>query len=153
MAQENNVEQNSEELQKKADEYLNNWKRERADFLNYKKEELERTSALVEYSIEKIILKILPILDNLYLAQKHINDEGLAQVVKQFEDFLKKEGIEPIETTGKPFDANFMEIVAEVDQSSEDFDPAKSGIVIEEIMKGYKIGEKVIRPAKVKIVK
>jgi molecular chaperone GrpE len=153
MAQENNLEQNLEELQKKTDEYLNNWKRERADFLNYKKEELERTSALVEYSIEKIILKILPILDNLYLAQKHINDEGLAQVVKQFEDFLKKEGIEPIETTGKPFDANFMEIVAEVDQSSEDFDPAKSGIVIEEIMKGYKIGEKVIRPAKVKIVK
>jgi molecular chaperone GrpE len=100
----------------------------------------------------------LPILDNLYLAQKHINDEGLAQVVKQFEDFLKKEGIEPIETTGKSFDANFMEAISEIEKNEEEEmvgsrGSHQTGIVVEELQKGYTMHEKVLRPAKVKIAK
>jgi molecular chaperone GrpE len=150
-----NIENNeTEELAKKADEYLNNWKRERADFVNYKKDELERTLSLIKHSSEKFIIKLLPILDNLYLAQKHLSDDGLAQVIKQFEEFLKKEGIEAIETDGKMFNPSFMEVVAEVEAKSGG-DPlsAESGLVIEEIQKGYKLNEKVLRPAKVVIAK
>ena len=58
----------------KCEEYLNGWKRERADFLNYKKDEMERIGQLVKYSNEELILKIIPILDNIYLcinAQHH----------------------------------------------------------------------------------
>src|SRR3990167_7911003 len=99
MAQKNNelekLQKELEETKAKCEEYLNGWKRERADFLNYKKEEMERIGQLVKYANEEIILKLLPILDNFYLAEKHIKDlpaqagEGVLQIKKQLEDFLK----------------------------------------------------------------
>jgi len=153
MAQENNeLNPQIEELQKRVDEYLNNWKRERADFINYKKEESERFLSLVNFTKEKFVVNLLPVLDNLYLAQAHLKDNGLAQVIKQFEEFLKKEGIESIETEGKIFDVNFMEIVAEV-ESSKDSESIKSGFVAEQVQRGYMMGEKLLRSAKVKILK
>lgn len=146
--------ENTEVLEqaKKADEYLNNWKRERADFVNYKKDEMERTLSLLKHSSEKFVLKLLPVIDNIYLAERHLKDDGLAQIVKQFEEFLKKEGIEPIEVLDKPFDPNFMEVVAEV-EASEVLPSAESGMVAEEMQKGYLINGKVLRPSKVKIIK
>lgn len=142
--------QNNElvELQKKADEYLNNWKRERADFINYKKDELERTLSLVKHSSEKFVLKLLPVLDNLYLAQKHLADEGLAQVVKQFEEFLKKEGIEEIKSVGEKFDPNFHEVVSHAEKEG-----AEPEEIVEEIQRGYVMNGKLLRPAKVIIAK
>ena len=140
-----------EELQKKCEEYLNGWKRERADFLNYKKEEMERIGNLVKYANEEIILKLLPILDNFCLAEQHIKDEGVAQIKKQLEDFLAKEGIEHIEVIGKPFDPNIMESVGETDFVKSDL--TKSGVVTEEVQRGYTLRGKLIRPANVKISK
>jgi len=132
----------TEELKKKCDEYLNGWKRERADFLNYKKDEMERIGQLVKYANEEIILKILPILDNLCLASAHIKDDGLVQIQKQLEDFLKKEGIEAIEVIGKKFDPTTMEAVE-----------GDGDTVSEETQRGYTMYGKLIRPAKVKISK
>ncbi len=144
------------ELEKKCDEYLNNWKRERADFINYKKDELKRAELLIGYAKEDMIFKILPIIDSIELAKKHapkeIQDnkwmEGFSQIQKQAEEFLKREGIEPIKTLGEPFDANTMEIVEE--QTLEGKNP---GEVIEELQKGYKLGDKLLRPARVKVSK
>jgi len=133
-------------LQLKCEEYLNGWKRERADFLNYKKAEMERIGDLAKYANEEIILNILPVLDNLFLAQAHINDNGLSQVLRQFQDLLKKEGIEPIETIGKPFDPNTMEAVGESEGEQKD-------VVIEEVQRGYTMHGKIIRVARVKISK
>ena len=96
----------------------------------------------MKYANEEIILNFLPILDNLFLAQNHIKDTGLEQVIKQFEDFLKKEGIEHIEVLGKEFDANLMEAV-EGDGEN----------VSEELQRGYTMHSKLIRPAKVKLNK
>jgi molecular chaperone GrpE len=144
MAQEN---KELEELKTKCDEYLNGWKRERADFLNYKKEEMERIQQLVKYANEEIILKLLPVLDNLCLAAQHISDPGINQIKKQLEDFLRKEGIEEIETLGKTFDPNVMDAVDEVESEE------KSDTVVEEVQKGYTMHGKIIRPAKVKISK
>jgi molecular chaperone GrpE len=142
MAQEEPKLTETEELQKKSEEYLNGWKRERADFINYKKDEMERIGTLLKYANEELILKILPILDNLNLAAQHISDPGVAQIQKQLEDFLKKEGIEHVEVIGKEFDPNTMDAVE-----------GDGDTVSEEVQRGYTLHGKLIRPAKVKISK
>jgi|SRR3989344_5088735 len=150
------------DLEKKCEEYLNNWKRSAADFINYKKDEIERAGLLINYAKEDIVLKILPILDSIDLAihQNFPSEnlggqenklfknfyDGLLQIQQQSKEFLKKEGIEEIETIGKKFDPNIMEIVEEVEGG-------ESSTVKEELQKGYKMNDKVIRPAKVKVNK
>src|SRR3989338_2467504 len=75
---------------KLAEEYLNNWKRERADFVNYKKDEGKRMEEFVKFANESLILELLDNLDDLYLAAKQTKDTGLEQIIKKFEDLLKK---------------------------------------------------------------
>jgi len=148
-------------LQLKCEEYLNGWKRERADFLNYKKDEMERIGQLVKYSNEELILKIIPILDNIYLAETHVPEElknhqwlkGFEAIKNQLCDFLKKEGIEHIEVVGKPFDANTMESVGETDLVKSDLAKSEPGTVAEEVQRGYTMHGKIIRVAKVKVSK
>lgn len=135
-----------EELKKKADEYLNSWKRAAADLANYKKGEIERAGLLVGYAKEGVFLSLLPIIDSMYMASAAFGKEGFMQIEKQIEEFLKKEGISAIEAVGKPFDPNTMEILAETEGT-------ESGIVAEELQKGYIMGDKILRPAKVKVTK
>src|SRR5437016_1780013 len=116
----------AEDLQKRADEYLNNWKREAADFINYKKEEMERMAMLGNYARESIFLNMLPIIDSMYLAAAAFGKDGFVPIQKQIEEFLKKEGIEEIEVIGKPFDPNIMEIVEESSGNSQ----LAAGIVV-----------------------
>ncbi|PIR02272.1 MAG: nucleotide exchange factor GrpE [Candidatus Nealsonbacteria bacterium CG_4_9_14_3_um_filter_35_11] len=150
------IRQRLEECQKQKDEYLNGWQRERADFLNYKKEEIGRIETIFKYANEGLILKILPILDNFDLAEKKLpenlkeneNIKGLLLIKNQIQDFLKNQGVEKIKCLGEKFDPNFQEVVEEVQVQGKD-----SGIVIEEVQRGYKLHSKVIRPAKVKISK
>ena len=144
------------ECEKQKNEYLEGWKRTRAEFLNYKKEEMERIVSLMKYANEEIILKLLPILDNFYIAEKEIPKElktdkyfkGIMQIKKQIIDFLKSQGVEEISCLGKKFDPNFHEVVEEIETKDKE-----SGIVVEEIKKGYKLQGKIIRPTKVKINK
>ncbi|MFH1180907.1 MAG: nucleotide exchange factor GrpE, partial [bacterium] len=124
-------------------EYLAGWQRERADFLNYKKEEMERMGEFLKYAGEEMVLKLLPILDSFQLAEKKLpdnlkNDEnvkGLLMIKGQIEDFLKSQGVEEIKTTGEKFDLNFMEEVEKEEQEQ----------------KGYKINNKILRVAKIKL--
>jgi len=145
-----------EEFQKEKDEYLAGWQRARADFLNYKKEELERIKEILKYGNENLILKILPILDNFEITEKKlpenlkadVNIKGILQIKNQISDFLKNQGVEEIKTMGKKFDPNFMEVVEEIEVKDKE-----PGIIIEEIQKGYKINGRLLRSAKVKITK
>ncbi len=145
-----------EEYQKQKEEYLEGWKRERANFLNYKKEEMERIEGLIKYANEELIMKFLPILDNLDIAEKKIpedlkqdkNVKGILQIKTQILDFLKAQGVEEIESIGEKFDPNFHEGVGEVENKDKE-----QGIIIEEIKKGYKINGRLLRPAKVKVAK
>jgi len=145
-----------EECQKLKDEYLNGWQRERADFLNYKREELERVEEILKYADVGLISNILPILDNFETAEKNLpedlkgneNVEGLLQIKRQIQDFLKSQGIEEIKSMGERFDPNFHEVVEEVEVKDK-----QPGIIIEEIQKGYKLHGKVLRPARVKTSK
>ena len=160
MAQENNgldlPADEAGDLQKKADEYLNNWKRAAADLINYKKEEMARAGMLIGYAKESMFENILPIIDSIYLMEKQTNklefiglSEGVEMIKKQIQDFLKKEGIEEINAIGNLFDANSMEALGEI--SNDQFPIPNT--VVEEVQKGYKMGEKVLRPAKVKVTK
>lgn len=135
-----------EELQKKSEEYLNNWKRSAADFINYKKDEMARAGLLINYAKEDMFLHMLPIIDSMYLAATAFGKDGFMPIQKQIEEFLKKEGIEEIVVVDQKFDPQTMEIM-------EETEGAEPGMVTEEMQKGYKMGEKVLRPAKVRVSK
>lgn len=152
-----------EELQKKLEsceaqkaEYLAGWQRARADFINYKKEEMERISELIGYAKEEFLLQTIAFLDNFDIAEKKLpeslrNDEhakGILQVGAQMRDFLKNQGVQEVKTVGEKFDPNFHEAVEEVEKEG-----IASGIIIEEVQKGYTINGRLLRPAKVKIAK
>ena len=145
-----------EECRKLKDEYLTGWQRERADFLNYKKGELERVGEILKYADVGLVLKVLPILDNFELIEKKIpenlkvdeNVKGLLQIKNQILDFLKNQGVEEIKSVGERFDPNFQEVVEEIETSDK-----QQGTIIEEIQKGYTINGRLLRPAKVKIAK
>lgn len=157
-------EEKFEECKKQRDEYLTGWQRARADFLNYKKEEMERIAELFNYGVEEIILKLLPILDNFEIIENKLpedlrkdeNIKGLLQIKNQMLDFLKSHGVEEIKTAGEKFDPNFHEIIGEVSPSEalakEGITP-ESGTIIEEAQKGYKINGRLLRPAKVRLAK
>jgi molecular chaperone GrpE len=103
-----------------------------------------------------MVLKFLPVLDNIYLAEKEITEElkdhkwtkGVMNIKSQIVEFLKSQGVEEIKAIGEKFDPNFHEAVEEVAVEGKE-----SGIIIEEAQKGYKMGGRVIRPARVKIAK
>jgi len=145
-----------EECEKLKSEYLAGWQRARADLLNYKKDEIERIDELIKYADVGIILKILPILDNFEIVEKNLpenlkndkNIKGILQIKTQLQDFFKNQGLEEIKTVGERFDPNLHEIVEEVEKKD-----CQPGTVIEEIQKGYKINGRLLRPAKVKVVK
>jgi len=153
-----------EEYQKQKEEYLAGWQRERADFLNYKKEEMERIKGFMVYAGMELVLKILPILDNFEIAtrqnfpsenlsgqeKERIKKviEGFLQIKRQLQDFLKSQGVEEIKAIGEKFDPNFHEAIGQVEAKDK-----QPGTIIEEIQKGYKINGRLLRPAKVKVTK
>ena len=144
------------ECQKIKKEYLAGWQRTQADFLNYKNKETDRNKGLAEYITENLILKILPIFDSFDRAEREITEEiknkeiiqGFFQIKKQFQDFLKSQGVEEIKAKGKIFDPNFHEAIELVEAKGKE-----SGIVAKQVQKGYKLYGRVIRPAKVKVTK
>ena len=150
------IEQELKECQEKRDEYLAGWQRVQADFSNYKKEETKRLKSLSEYVNLNAVSKVLPILDNFDLIEKNLSEEvkndknirGVLQIKTQILDFLKNQKIEEIKAIGENFNPNFHEAIEQVEIEGE-----KSDIIIEEIQKGYKFQDKVIRPTKVKVTK
>ncbi len=150
------IKEKLERCQKLSDEYLNGWKKERADFLNYKKNETERVEELIKYANEEFILKLLPVLDTFYLSEKELPEklknnqwvDGFLKIKNQVLNFLKNQGVEEIKSQGEEFDPNFHEAV-----EMEKNNGGKSGIVVEEVKKGYLLSGKVLRPAQVKVTK
>ena len=99
-----------EQCEKEKEEYLNGWKRVKADFLNYQKEQRERMEMTIEYVKEKMILDMLPILDNLERAEKQISPadrenqiwKGFSQIALQMREFFKGQGMERRESDSTP---------------------------------------------------
>lgn len=143
-------------LKKENEEYLDGWKRAKADLLNYKKDELKRVERMVFREKEILFKKIILTLDNLDRAEEEVEKrgksneiiEGFLKIKKQLVDFLEEEGIKEMETLGKEFDPFYHEAI----EVGED-DSIDSGKIIEEYEKGYLYNDEVIRPAKVKVIK
>ncbi len=127
-------------------EYLAGWQRAKADLINYKKEQEAKISEIFKFANEGLIYEILPILDSFELAIKHGTDEGTKQLYNQLKGILKNQGLEEIKSIGEKFDPNLHEAVGEVEGG-------ETGIIAEEIQKGYKFNNKVIRASKVKVNK
>lgn len=145
-----------DECRAKCDEYLNGWKRAKADFINYKRDESQRLQEMARYTKESFLENILPMIDNLCLVQKQMPKDlqedshvkGLLMVKVQLEDFLKSQGVEAIDSMGKRFDPAVHEVIQAVDASD-----SEPGTIIEEIERGYVINGRLLRPAKVKVAK
>lgn len=130
-------------------------KRVQADFINYKKRVEEEKINFLKQASRNVVIKILPVLDNLERAFSHEPKdfknpqwiEGLRNIKTQFENILKEEGLEIIETKGKHFDHNFHEAVSFVEGKG------KEGEIIQECERGYTLNGQVIKPAKVIVAK
>lgn len=132
-------------LKQKIAELEDKYKRALADYQNLQKRTLEEKKEWLRLSNKELLLRILPILDTLILANSHIKDQGLSLSVKQFLDILKSEGVEKIETAGKSFDPKLMECVTTVE--------GEENKVIDEVRPGFKIFDEVLRPAQVRVGK
>lgn len=117
-------------------------KRALADYQNLERRIEEERKLLGQLSSMLIIEKFLPVLDNLENAQAHLNDQGLEMVIKQFKDVLLNEGVGEIDAARSQFNPNFHEAV-EVTEGPDE------GRIVKVIRKGYKINDKVLRPAQV----
>jgi len=144
------VEQLKEELKREHDLYL----RARAEFDNYRKRvERERASA-ARAGKRDIILSLLKVLDNFDFALDHLKDaspavlEGMRAIERQMVGVLEAQGITSFESVGQPFDPTLNEAIASVE--SDEYEP---GTVLDELRRGYRWGDEVLRPAQVRVVR
>jgi len=141
--------------QKERDEYLDGWKRAKAELLNYKKDEAKRFEAILKFANEALIKELLTVLDSFDLAINSFEKDSKTQkgfflIKSQLEDVLKKNGLEKIKVEiGEPFNPEFHEAVAKVESDGE----SKTDTIVEQIEAGYILNGKVIRPARVKVAK
>ncbi len=139
------------EAEAKAAENLDGWQRAQAEFVNYKNRiQRDRESDYASMKGE-IIRKMLPVLDDLVrsLAHRPENDswaDGMELIARKFQSVLEAEGVTLIEAAGQPFDPNFHEAI-----SSEPSEDVESGYVIDVVQNGYMLGDRVIRPAMVRV--
>ncbi|MBI2514827.1 nucleotide exchange factor GrpE [Candidatus Wolfebacteria bacterium] len=158
--------------QKERGEYLDGWKRAKADLANYKKDEAKRFEEIIKFSQSSLVRDLITVLDSFDLAilalesqtrihadspQARINAEtdranndlkGMYLIRTQLEDILRKNGLERILiSAGDQFDPRVAEVIAQVESEKP------SGTIVEEVERGYLLNGKLIRPARVKVAK
>ncbi len=147
------VEETEDKIKKERDEYLDGWKRAKADLINYKKDEAKRFEQILKFANETIIKEIIIVLDSFDLAtQALVQDEkiskGLYLIRTQLEDVLKKYGLERISVSvGQQFDPSVHDAIATIESDKP------SGTVVDEVEKGYMLSGKLVRAARVKVAK
>jgi len=140
-----------EAAQTKLAESVDGWQRSQAEFQNYKKR-VERDNEMMRVNMKgDIVRKILPVLDDLERAmQNRPADEpwtnGIELIVRKFQSVLDSEGVKKIEAEGMEFNPNFHEAI-----SNEPSEEVESGHIIAVVQNGYMLGERVIRPALVRV--
>ena len=143
------LEERLAEVERERDEYLNDLKRVAADFENYRKRVARDQEGLVARAHERLVKELLPVLDDLEraleAAAQHEEaklEEGVRLVHRELVEALTREGLVEVKTDGQ-FDPHVHEAL--VSQPSEQED----GSVIEVLQKGYRLGDRVLRPARV----
>jgi molecular chaperone GrpE len=138
-----------EEEKQKAAEYLADWQRAQADFINYKRRTEQERLEFNNFANANLIQHILPVLDDMERAleavphkyKRHEWVEGVRLVERKFKTTLEGQGVKQIKALGKAFDPEYHEALRQ--------DKGKEGIIIEEIQKGYLLNDRLLRPAKV----
>ncbi len=138
-----------EDAEAKAADYLAGWQRAKADFSNYKKDEGSRFEDLAKYSFVDLMKEFISVLDSFDLAITALEkngpvEKGVYMIRSQIEDLLEKRGLQKLEVeVGSDFDPRVAEAVAETESGK------MPGKIVEVIESGYKLFEKIIRPARV----
>ena len=146
------IDEIKEQLEKEVADLTDSLQRERADAINIRRRHDEQLAGLKAMTKANVIEELLPVIDNFERALKHVPEEladndyikGVQSVVKQFESTLRAMDVHRIKTVGEVFDPNLHEAVGIDDGEGEE-------IVSEELQSGYRVGERVIRHAMVKV--
>ncbi len=144
------------EAKEQGKEYLTGWQKERADFINYRTAEAERMKKCEDRTVTDVITKILPVLDSFDMAFSHRESwekvdaswrKGVESIYTQLLSALSAYRVEKVDEVEVPFDPSFHDPVEMVPTTDEKEDQ----LVAEVVQAGYRRGEVVIRPAKVKV--
>lgn len=150
------IEQQLEDEKKRSAEYLDNWRRSAAEFSNYKKRIEKERAEYATFASAMLLAKLLDVMDGFDAAFNAIPDkfrsepwvEGVHLVEQKLRHVLESEGVKPIEAKGKDFDPNFHEAMF------YELTPGEpEGRVTGEFQRGYMLGDRVLRPTRVKVSK
>ena len=130
----------------KTKSYKNSYLRALADYQNFEKRVGKEREELLKSASRRMITKLLPLLNNLEKAEIFVKDPGLKLIKDELEKILKEEGLEEIEVAGSIYNPEVAEAV-------EIIDGEQDNKIVEVIRKGYKLNNKVIQPAQVKVSK
>lgn len=143
-----------EKTSKEKDEYLDGWRRAKADLINYKKEELKRLEEVAKFGNEEMIKDLISVLDSFELALSTLEksetkiEKGIYMIKSQLEDILKSRGLEKIKVNkNDKFNPAYHEAVGSVEGGGE------VGDIAEEVETGYMLYDEVLRPTRVKLFK
>ena len=148
--------QELEEQKAKAAEYLDGWQRARAEFANYKKRIEKEQEDMIKSANGAFIAKLLPVMDDFERAFQTMPldlmgmtwQEGMALIQRKLQMLLEQERVTVIETEGQVFDPTLHQAV-----THEESEEHEEGQIIGEVQKGYKMGDKVLRPSLVRVAK
>jgi molecular chaperone GrpE len=144
------------QAKKEREEYLTGWQKERADFVNYKKQEEDRKTMFSESMRERILTRFLSVIDsfNMAFANKEAWEKvdenwrkGIEYIYSQMNNIFEEYGVKPIGVEGESFDPNFHQSMEMVETKEKEKDHKISQVV----QQGYQLGERVLRPAKVNV--
>jgi molecular chaperone GrpE len=149
-----NLKNELNEMRTKADEYLDGWQRARADFANYKKRVDRDQAQVYQLAVSSIVKRYLDVVDDLERALKNkpqqgdgaVWAEGIELVYRKMLALLESEGVKQMDAQGEIFDPNLHEAI-----SQEAHPEYEDGQIIEVIKQGYLLGDRVIRPALVRV--
>ena len=142
------------EKEQEARENFDRYLRTVADFDNSRKRIQQQKEDAIEFANSSLILQVLPVLDNFDLAIQHAESDrdvdrilsGIKQIFKQMKDTLSKQGVEPIEALGKPFNPAEHEAVGQM--AKDDYE---EGMVAQDLRTGYRMKGRCIRPSMVRV--
>jgi len=137
------------EARQKVEQYLANWQRTQADFVNYKRRNEQERQEFGKFANSQLILSLLPVLDDLERAFESVTPqvarlkwaEGIRLIDRKLRVALEAHGVSQIKALGEPFDPNLHEAAMR--------SKGEEGIVVQELQKGYMLYDRVIRPSRV----
>lgn len=132
-------------IQNESDEWKNKYLRALADYQNLEKRTQTEKQEIRKFAAEVVISRMLPAMDSLLKAREHLKDTGLDLAVREFESVFADMGVAKIDVVGKAFNPHEMECIEVTD--------GPDGEVVTELLPGYKLHDKVIRVAQVKVGK